>query len=86
MYQKFVEIGSSFSKEILNKGIILYESNNKRKEWLDFAKADILDCERIIDADFLTNILAFRSQQAVEKCFKAFIEENNVVIPRIQVY
>jgi len=30
MYRKFVETGSSFSREILNKGIILYESNNKR--------------------------------------------------------
>jgi predicted nucleotidyltransferase len=29
MYKKFIETGSSFSKEILNKGIILYESNNK---------------------------------------------------------
>jgi HEPN domain-containing protein len=53
------------------------------KEWLDFAKADILICERIIDDDFLTNILAFHSQQAVEKCFKALIEENDIVIPRI---
>jgi len=28
MYQKFIELQSSFSREILSKGIILYESNN----------------------------------------------------------
>lgn len=30
MYRKFVELGSSFSREILSKGIVLYESDNKR--------------------------------------------------------
>ncbi len=39
--------------------------------WLNFAKADILNCEKIIDEEFLTNIVAFHSQQAVEKSFKA---------------
>jgi predicted nucleotidyltransferase len=29
MFQKFKELESSFSREILSKGIILYESNNK---------------------------------------------------------
>ncbi len=29
MYQKFIELNSSFSKEILSKGVILYEGNNK---------------------------------------------------------
>jgi predicted nucleotidyltransferase len=28
MYQKFIELQSSFSREILSKGIILYENNN----------------------------------------------------------
>ena len=53
------------------------------QQWLDFAKADLLNCERILDDDFLTAIVAFHSQQAVEKCFKAFIEEKNLTIPRI---
>ena len=30
MYQKFVELQSSFSREIINKGVILYENNHKR--------------------------------------------------------
>lgn len=29
MYEQFKELKSNFSKEILNKGIILYEGNNK---------------------------------------------------------
>src|ERR1035437_2782588 len=53
------------------------------QQWLDFAKADLLNCERIIDDDLLTAIVAFHSQQAVEKCFKALIEEKNLTIPRI---
>ncbi|MBC8485438.1 MAG: nucleotidyltransferase domain-containing protein [Bacteroidetes bacterium] len=28
MYQKFIELNSSFAREIINKGKILYESNN----------------------------------------------------------
>ena len=53
------------------------------RQWLDFAKADLLNCERILDDDFLTAIVAFHSQQAVEKCFKALIEEKDLTIPRI---
>jgi HEPN domain-containing protein len=53
------------------------------QQWLDFAKADLLNCERILDDDFLTAIVAFHSQQAVEKCFKALIEEKNLTIPRV---
>jgi HEPN domain-containing protein len=45
------------------------------QQWLDYAKADLINCERILDDEFLTAIVAFHSQQAVEKCFKALIEE-----------
>ena len=30
MYRKFLELGSMFSKEILQKGVVLYESNRER--------------------------------------------------------
>jgi HEPN domain-containing protein len=53
------------------------------QQWLEFAKADLINCERILDDEFLTAIVAFHSQQAVEKSFKALIEENNLTIPRI---
>jgi HEPN domain-containing protein len=53
------------------------------QQWLDYAKADLINCERILDDEFLTAIVAFHSQQAVEKCFKAIIEEKDLTIPRI---
>ena len=30
MYEKFIELGSLFSKEVLQKGVVLYEIDNKR--------------------------------------------------------
>lgn len=53
------------------------------QQWLDFAKADLINCELILEDDFLAAIVAFHSQQVVEKCFKALIEEKNLDIPRI---
>lgn len=53
------------------------------QQWLDFAKADLLNCDRILDDEFLAAIVAFHSHQAVEKCFKALIEEKNLTISRI---
>jgi hypothetical protein len=31
------------------------------KQWLDYAQADLLACEKLLDDDFLTNIVAFHS-------------------------
>lgn len=45
------------------------------REWLHFAEKDLVNCERILTDEFLTNIVAFHSQQVVEKSFKALIEE-----------
>jgi len=53
------------------------------QQWLEFAKADLINCQRILEDEFLTAILAFHSQQAVEKCFKALINEKDIDIPRI---
>ena len=53
------------------------------QNWLNYAKADLLNCEHIIKDVFLTNIVAFHSQQTVEKCFKAIIEENGIRLKRI---
>jgi HEPN domain-containing protein len=53
------------------------------KQWLDFAKTDLLNCELIVNEEFLTNITAFHSQQATEKCFKAIIEEKGFKTERI---
>lgn len=53
------------------------------QQWLDFAKADLINCERILEDEYLTTIVAFHSQQVVEKCFKALIDAKNLDIPRI---
>jgi HEPN domain-containing protein len=52
-------------------------------QWLEFAKTDLLACERTLSDAMLTNIVAFHAQQTVEKCFKAIIEENGTSLPRI---
>ncbi len=53
------------------------------KQWLEFAEVDIKCCQNNLDDDFVTNTVVFHSQQAVEKCFKAIIEEKGMNIPRI---
>ncbi len=53
------------------------------KEWLKAAKDDLTTIEEIIANESLTNIVAFHSQQCIEKVFKALIEENELDIPKI---
>ena len=35
--------------------------------WLELAQADLRSCENNLHDDFVTNIVAFHSQQATEK-------------------
>lgn len=53
------------------------------KEWLESAKTDLRCCENNLHDEFVTNIVAFHSQQAVEKAFKAVLEEHDITIPKI---
>jgi HEPN domain-containing protein len=53
------------------------------KQWLEFAKTDLMSCKNNMQDPFLTNIIAFHAHQAVEKCFKSIIEERNLEMPRI---
>jgi len=53
------------------------------QQWLNFAKADLMTCESTLQNKFLTHIVTFHAQQAVEKCFKAIIEEKGENLPRI---
>ncbi|HEY3372123.1 MAG TPA: HEPN domain-containing protein [Prolixibacteraceae bacterium] len=45
------------------------------KDWLNAANDDIKTIENIIGDPILTNIVAFHSQQAIEKTLKAIVEE-----------
>ena len=45
------------------------------KDWLTSAEGDLLLIREIIDLENLTHLSAFHAQQAIEKSFKAIIEE-----------
>ena len=45
------------------------------REWLNAAEDDLAAIEKLMDDPILTNIVAFHSQQAIEKTLKAIIEE-----------
>ena len=53
------------------------------KEWLKAATDNIMIIEQIIRIEHLTHMVAFHSQQAVEKTLKALIEEYEIDIPKI---
>ena len=53
------------------------------KEWLKAAKDDLLIIEQIISIKDLTHMVAFHSQQNIEKTLKALIEEYEIDIPKI---
>ena len=44
------------------------------RQWLEFAQTDLRSCENNLHDEFVTNVVAFHAQQAVEKAFKALIE------------
>lgn len=45
------------------------------RDWLQSAETDLILIHSIIDQDILTHQVAFHAQQAIEKTFKAIIEE-----------
>ncbi len=53
------------------------------EEWLNAANDDLKVIEKIIDDETLTNMIAFHSQQAIEKSFKSILEEFEARVPRI---
>ncbi len=50
------------------------------KEWLKAAEDDLDVIEEILDVKHLTNMVAFHAQQAIEKSFKAILEEKEIEI------
>ncbi len=53
------------------------------KEWLKASKDDLLLINEIINLDHLTHLVAFHSQQAIEKSLKAVLEEKADRVPKI---
>jgi HEPN domain-containing protein len=52
------------------------------REWLKAAGDDLIAIESLINNPILTNIVAFHSQQAIEKSLKAVIEEFDIAFIR----
>ena len=53
------------------------------KQWLDYAQADLLASEKLLNDEFLTNIVAFHCHQVIEKSFKAIMENKGLSIPKV---
>jgi HEPN domain-containing protein len=51
-------------------------------QWLESAEMDLGSIEQIIEREDLTPVTAFHSQQCVEKCLKAVLEEYAQKVPR----
>ena len=56
---------------------------SQAKAWLVLARDDLEVAEQIIDREDLTHMVAFHCQQAIEKSFKAILEEHEQSAPRV---
>ena len=45
------------------------------KEWLKSAKLDLENIHYIIEVEHLTSVVAFHTQQTIEKSLKAYLEK-----------
>ena len=52
------------------------------EDWLIFAERDIAAAELVIENQHLTGIAAFHCQQAIEKCLKAYLINNDFPLLR----
>ena len=43
------------------------------RQWLEYAQTDLKACENNLNDEFVTNIVAFHAQQAVEKATELYI-------------
>ena len=51
--------------------------------WLDFAHRDLEAAKLLVDHEYVSNAVLFHSQQCVEKCLKALLEETDVPVPHL---
>ena len=60
-----------------------YYIKRQTEYWLKAAEDDLIVIREIIRNDSLTNMVAFHSQQTIEKSIKAVLEEKENHVPRI---
>ena len=59
------------------------ESMKKQvRQWLNFSKVDLDSAAKLLEEPGLTQSAAFHCQQAIEKSFKAVLEDANAHVPR----
>jgi len=58
-------------------------ANFQAREWLKAAYSDLRNIQYILSDPFLTHVVAFHSQQAIEKSFKAIMEDASIAIPKV---
>ena len=46
------------------------------RAWVDFAHRDLEAARLLADNEYVSNAVLFHSQQCVEKCLKALLEQN----------
>ena len=51
--------------------------------WIEYVKRDIKAAEELLENDYIANIVFFHCQHAVEKVFKAVLEEHELDVPKI---
>ena len=52
------------------------------ESWLEAARSDLIVTEEIVDREDVSHMVAFHSQQAIEKSYKAALEEYDQLIPK----
>src|SRR6056297_680023 len=52
------------------------------ESWLEAARSDLIVTEEIVDREDVDHMVAFHSQQAIEKSYKAALEEYDQLIPK----
>ncbi len=52
------------------------------KHWINSSESDLMIIRKIKDDLYLTHQIAFHAQQAIEKLFKAVLEENGLKVPK----
>ena len=57
--------------------------NEMTKQWLVYINNDLITAKELLGNDLLTGIVSFHCQQAIEKLFKAVLQEQKQDIPRI---
>jgi len=51
--------------------------------WLEFAHRDLEAARLLLGNEYVSNAVLFHSQQCVEKCVKALLEEGGVPVPHV---